>query len=230
MNAMDCQEYYKLLESTYKEPFEQFYSLLTEYNEKVNLTAITERNDVKIKHFLDSVLGEFAFVKGARAVEIGSGGGFPSVPLKIVREDITFTLVESTGKKCEFLREVVDKLGLRGVQVLNIRAEEGGKDAALRERFDVACARAVARLNTLCEYCMPFVRVGGAFVAYKGEAAEEIKEAENAVKVLGGKIEEIREFDLPGGAGRRNVIVIRKVKPTPAQYPRGNGRERKRPL
>ena len=209
---------------------EVYYRFLTEENAKYNLTAITERNEVYIKHFFDSIKPQKYFPPGAKVVELGSGGGFPSVPLKIVREDLNFTLIESTGKKCEYLKHVVDKLGFKDVQVLNIRAEDGGRDKKLRERFDAATARAVARLNTLCEYCLPYVRLGGRFIAYKGDADEEIKESENAVKILGGEIETVEKYDLLEGLGKRTVIVIKKVKETPEKYPRGRGLERKKPL
>ena len=214
----------------FSEKFREFNGILTEFNQKYNLTAISDEKEVYIKHFFDSIQPQKYFPKGAKVVEIGSGGGFPSVPLKIVRDDLSFTLIESTGKKCEYLRHVVDKLGFNGVQVLNIRAEDGGKDKNLREKFDVATARAVARLNTLCEYCLPFVKTGGRFIAYKGDADEEINESLNAIKTLGGEIEKIEKYDLPEGFGKRTVIVIKKVKSTPEKYPRGRGLERKKPL
>ncbi len=210
--------------------FGQFEELLLEYNKKCNLTSITAKNEVFIKHFLDSVAGESLFPLNSKVVEIGSGGGFPSIPLKIIREDLDFTLIESTGKKCVFLNEVVDKLQLDCVQVLNIRAEDGARDKNLREKFDVACARAVAQLNTLCEYCLPYVRIGGCFIAYKGEAENEIQNSLKAVEILGGKIDGVLSFDLPEDGGKRNIIKITKVKPTPQTYPRGQGRERKNPL
>lgn len=227
---MDFNYYNGLINVDYFEKFNQFFEMLTEYNEKYNLTAICDEKSVKIKHFLDSAVGEKFFKKNAEVIEIGSGGGFPSVPLKIIRDDLRFTLVESTGKKCDFLNTVVDKLQLNGVKVLNIRAEDGGKDLNLREKFDVVCARAVARLNVLCEYCMPFIKVGGRFIAYKGDAAEEIEEAKNAINILGGKILLTEKFELPDGAGKRNIVVIEKVKNTSLKYPRGNGKERKSPL
>ncbi len=214
----------------FSEKFELFKEILKEYNKKCNLTAICDEKEVYIKHFFDSIKPQKYFSTGAKVVEIGSGGGFPSVPLKIVREDLNFTLIESTGKKCEYLKHVVDKLGFKDVQVLNIRAEDGGRDKKLRERFDAATARAVARLNTLCEYCLPYVRLGGRFIAYKGDADEEIKESENAVKILGGEIETVEKYDLLEGFGKRTVIVIKKVKETPEKYPRGRGLERKKPL
>lgn len=214
----------------FSEKFELFKVILKEYNKKCNLTAICDEKEVYIKHFFDSIKPQKYFSTGAKVVEIGSGGGFPSVPLKIVREDLNFTLIESTGKKCEYLKHVVDKLGFKDVQVLNIRAEDGGRDKKLRERFDAATARAVARLNTLCEYCLPYVRLGGRFIAYKGDVDEEIKESENAVKILGGEIETVEKYDLLEGFGKRTVIVIKKVKETPEKYPRGRGLERKKPL
>ena len=214
----------------FSEKFSEFNGILTEFNQKYNLTAIEGEKEVYIKHFFDSIQPQKYFPPGAKVVEIGSGGGFPSVPLKIVRDDLSFTLIESTGKKCEYLRHVVDNLGFNGVQVLNIRAEDGGKDKNLREKFDVATARAVARLNTLCEYCLPFVKIGGRFIAYKGDADEEINESLNAIKTLGGEIEKIEKYDLPEGVGKRTVIVIKKVKSTPEKYPRGRGLERKKPL
>lgn len=212
------------------EKFSLFRGLLTEYNKKFNLTAVCDEKGIYLKHFLDSVLGESYFKKGADVVEIGSGGGFPSIPLKIVREDLKFTLIESTGKKCDFLNIVVEKLGLDCVKVLNIRAEDGGRDPLLREKFDICCARAVARLNTLCEYCLPFVKVGGIFIAYKGDCKEEIEESVNAVKILGGKIISTEKYALPQDGDARTLVVIKKVFSTPSAYPRGQGKERKKPL
>lgn len=227
---MDAEKYLKLIESEKKEEFTSFYEMLLSYNKICNLTAITEQKDVLYKHFLDSLAGEELFEDKAKVVEIGSGGGFPSVPLMIVRGDLEFTLIESTGKKCRFLESVVEKLGLNCANVLNIRAEEGAHSENLREKFDIACARAVASLNVLSEYCLPYVRVGGKFIAYKGDADEEIKEGERAIKLLGGEIESIIKYSLPEGAGKRTLISIRKVKSTDEKYPRGHGMERKRPL
>ena len=207
-----------------------FYELLISYNEKVNITAITEREEFFIKHVWDSVAGQAYFEKGARAVEVGSGGGFPSLPLKIVRPDIRFTLIESVGKKCAFLKEATEKLELDGVDVLCMRAEDAGRRPELREKFDVCCARAVARMNTLLEYCAPLVCVGGKFVAYKADAAQEIEEAERAAALLGCRLISCESYALPGGMGERTLAVYKKVKATPSAYPRGNGKERKKPL
>ena len=211
------------------EKFAEFEKILSENNKKFNLTAICDKKEVYIKHFCDSILPESLFPYGAKTVEIGSGGGFPSVPLKIIRPDIDFTLIESTGKKCIHLNEVVDKLGLSGVEIKNIRAEDGAR-SHLRESFDVCTARAVAKLNTLSEYCLPYVKLGGIFIAYKADVAGEIKESVSAVKILGGEIERLFEYRLPEDGGKRVALVIRKIKKTPEKYPRGQGKERKQPL
>lgn len=217
------------MEETYGEEFEKLYTLLTEYNKSVNLTSITEKKEVYLKHFLDSVAGEKYLVRGAEVAEIGSGGGFPSLPLKIVRKDLRFTLVESTGKKCNYLRTCVDKLALDGVKVENMRAEDGGREKKFREKFDAAVARAVAPLNTLCEYCLPYVKTGGVFVAYKGDSGDELKQAERAICLLGGRTKEVETYTLPNG-DQRSLVVVEKVKETPLLYPRGHGKERKSPL
>lgn len=231
MNAQEEQIYLDMIESEkYALKFRTFYDLLCFYNEKFNLTRITDEKESRIKHFYDSICAEKHFKHGAKIAEIGSGAGFPSIPLKIVRDDLSFTLIESVGKKCIFLREVIKELSLSNVDVINIRAEEGGKDSALREKFDVCCARAVARLNTLSEYCVPFVKKGGCFIAYKGDAKEEIIEAENAFAVLGVKTIAVDEYELPFQMGKRTLIVAEKFKHTDGAFPRGNGNERRKPL
>jgi 16S rRNA (guanine527-N7)-methyltransferase len=207
--------------------FEKYYDLLVEYNKRFNLTAITERNEVYLKHFVDSALA-IEFINGGSLIDIGSGGGFPAIPIKIMNPDIELTMLEATGKKCEFLKTVALELGLDGVTVLNGRAEDLAKDVRYRERFDYCTARAVARLNTLSEYCLPFVKVGGSFIALKGDAEEEIREAENAIKVLGGSIKFSKNYLLSGA--KRCIIQIKKIKATDKKYPRGNGKERKNPL
>lgn len=208
------------------EKFEAFSTLLAFYNAKFNLTAITEKREVEIKHFLDSLAGEEFFPFGARAAEVGSGAGFPSIPLMIAREDLAFTLIESTKKKCEFLRTAIKELGLSG-EVVCGRAEELGREDAFREKFDICCARAVAPMPTLAEYCLPLVRRGGLFLAYKGETAEG---GEKAVCAMGGKTEKTINYELPADMGRRNLVLVRKVNHTPARFPRGRGAERKEPI
>ena len=215
------------LSNLQKERFEKYYDLLVFYNQKFNITAITERQEVIKKHFIDSALGVDKIV-GNNLIDVGSGGGFPAIPLKIMKEDIYLTLLEATGKKCEFLKTVVKELSLNNVTVINGRAEDLAKDINFREKFSTCSARAVARLNTLCEYCMPFVQKGGVFLAYKGDAEEELFEAQNAIKVLGGKLKDNTVYDLDGA--KRALISIEKVSLTDKKYPRGNGKERKNPL
>lgn len=229
LTDMEVEFYKEKVFSEKREQFDKLFELLTGYNERYNLTAICDRESVFLKHFLDSAVGEGFLSRGAKVAEIGSGGGFPSVPLKILREDLSFTLIESTGKKCNYLQAVVDNFDFSGVEVKNMRAEDGAKDKSYRERFDFAVARAVARLNTLCEYCMPYVKPGGRFIAWKGDCDEELKEAANAVKVLGGRVEGVERYSLPNG-DKRTLVIINKIANTPEKYPRGNGRERKNPL
>lgn len=212
------------------ERLEKFRKMLLEYNEKYNLTAILEEKDVYYKHFLDSAAGVDLFFENAKVAEIGSGAGFPSMVLKILRDDLSFDLFESVGKKCEFLRAVVENFAFDGVHIYNIRAEDAAKDKNFRESYDIVTARAVARMNTLSEYCLPFVKVGGKFIAYKSGDTTEIKEAETAYKTLGGKLKKIYDYELPEGYGARVLAVVEKVKSTPPKYPRGQGKERKNPL
>ena len=219
-----------LYEGETGEKFSRFYDLLEEWNAKFNLTGIRGREECYIKNFEDSLLGEKFFPRGAVCAEVGSGGGFPSVPLMIARPDLSFTLIESVNKKCAFLRAAVKELSLNA-EVVCGRAEELTRDKKMRERYDVCCARAVARLNTLSEYCLPLVRTGGRFVAYKGSSGEEeAEECAHALSVLGAKECARERFSLPDGAGERVLFVAEKVSHTPAAYPRGNGKERSRPL
>ncbi len=213
---------------THVQKLEKFLNLLKIWNEKFNLTTIKEDKDVEIKHFEDSLSGASLFKENKNVVEIGSGGGFPSIPIMIVREDLNFTLVESVGKKCEFLKEVIKELSLNAV-VLNKRAEDLGKDSLYRENFDIVTARAVANMQTLCEYCLPLIKVGGEFIAYKS-VNDEIKLAKNAIDVLGGKYVGGKTYNLSENQGERIIYVIEKIKNTPPKYPRGNGKERSKPL
>lgn len=227
---METNVYEKIVFEEKREEFEKFRALLLEYNEKYNLTSITEEKDIYYKHFLDSVIGERFFKEGARVCEIGSGAGFPSIPLKIIRPDLKLDLFESVGKKCAFLQAVVDNFQFKDVHIYNIRAEEGAKSVDFREKYDHATARAVARMNTLSEYCLPFVKVGGSFVAYKSGDTTEIDEAKSAYKILGARLKGIETYALPENYGERSIAVIEKIKTTPMKYPRGQGKERKQPL
>jgi 16S rRNA (guanine527-N7)-methyltransferase len=210
------------------ELFEKYYEILVSYNQKVNVTAITEKKDVFIKHFIDSILSTDKLI-GENLLDVGSGGGFPAIPIKIIRDDISVLMLEATNKKCEFLRLVISELGLKNINVICGRAEDLAKNADYREKFDITTARAVARLNTLLEYVLPFNKVGGNFYAFKSLLVEEeIKESQNALKILGGKISEVKNYDLY--ENKRSIVIINKEKSTPIKYPRGNGKERKNPL
>ena len=224
-----CTPLLESIQGEYREKFAAFYTLLVDCNQKYNLTSVVEERDVLYKHFLDSVMGERFFPARASVAEVGSGAGFPSIPLKIVRDDLSFTLFESVGKKCDFLRAATKELRFSDMEVQKLRAEDAAR-GEFREKFDVCCARAVARLNTLAEYCLPLVNTGGRFIAYKGSAEEEVEEAKNAIAILGGEIEERFSFSLPEGYGERTIVVIKKKKPTPAKYPRGRGKERSDPI
>ena len=211
------------------EKLEEFKNLLLFWNKKFNLTTITDDLGIEIKHFEDSLLNESYFFKNANVCEIGSGGGFPSIPLMCLRKDLKFTLFESVGKKCTFLNEVINNLKLNA-EVINARAEDAGKNPIYRESFDIVTARAVARLNTLSEYCIPLIKKEGLFIAYKGEKNGEEKEALNAIKTLGGTLIKSDFYNLSYDMGERSVFIIKKVISTPEKYPRGNGKERSKPL
>lgn len=221
------KEYGLDIDENIKSLFKSYYSLLLEYNSRFNITAITDEREVVIKHFIDSALG-VELLKGETLADVGSGGGFPAIPLKILKPELKVTLIEATEKKCEFLKTVADTLGLKNITVLCGRAEEFAKKSEYREKFDICTARAVARLNILSEYCLPFVKKGGIFLAYKGDADEEARDSENAVKILGGKIITHDKYVLDGA--KRSLIVIEKQKNTDAKYPRGNARIKNKPL
>lgn len=209
------------------ELFEKYYSLLTKWNEKINLTAITEKEEVFLKHFEDSLIGEKFIKKGSTVIDIGTGAGFPSLPIKIVREDIDLTLNDCLNKRLIFLNEVIKELGLKKVRTLHSRAE----DLKREEKYDYAVSRAVARLSTLCEYCMPFVKVGGYFISYKAnDCEEEIEEAKKAIQILGGEIEEIKEIKLSDESIVRKLIFIKKIKDCDKKYPRGKNLPKTKPI
>lgn len=226
----EFEKYSIVLTEEKQEMFLIFLNTLKEYNEKFNITSIKEDNQIIEKHFIDSLMGEKCFLNGASVVEIGSGGGFPSIPLKIMREDLSFTLVESTGKKCTFLNEVKKRLGFKNFEVLNARCEDLSVKKEYRENFTHATARAVARLNTLCEYCLPFVKVGGSFLPYKSDDEEEFKEAKKAIDLLGGSFNKKITYSIQGSMDKRCVYEIDKIKNTPDKYPRRNGKERSKPI
>ncbi|MBN2048485.1 MAG: 16S rRNA (guanine(527)-N(7))-methyltransferase RsmG [Anaerolineaceae bacterium] len=207
--------------------------LLIEWNEKINLTAITDVDDIRKKHFLDS-LSTVALVKKhppKRLVDVGTGAGFPGLVIKIMLPEMQLTLVESVGKKVTFCQMVADELGLENVSALSIRAEDLGRDAAHREQYDWAVARAVANLPTLVEYLLPLVRVGGKVLAQKGETGPaEAQKAEKAIKLLGGHLDRLHHITLPGVVEERYLVEINKVAITPNKYPRRVGIPSKKPL
>ncbi len=215
--------------------FETFYRLLIEWNARFNLTSITEYDEVQVKHFLDSLSLVRALpnksLEGAELMDIGAGAGFPGVPLAIAFPRLQVTLLEATGKKVRFLDEAVRALSLENVSAIKGRAEELGHDAAHREQYDLVVARAVAHLRTLVEYTLPFARVGGIFVAYKGAGADhETYAAAHAIQVFGGQVRELIPIELPGIEDTRQLVVIDKVAPTPNLYPRRSGLPEKKPL
>ncbi len=208
----------------------RFCALLLEKNKAFNLTAIREEREVFEKHFADSLKGSFLFEEEKRILEIGSGGGFPSVPLKISNEKLDFTLLEATGKKCEFLKEVKRAFGFEKFEVVNARAEEYAKTSA-RQSFDIVTARAVASLNVLCELCLPFLKVGGIAVFYKQKSQEELDEGKNAIKLLGGKIDKIFDYSLASSPeNERWLVVVKKIGDTSEKYPREYKKISKSPL
>ncbi len=213
--------------------FEKYFELLLDWNEKINLTAITEEYDVVTKHFLDSLMCVKSDVlsDGASVIDVGTGAGFPAIPLKIANSGLKVTLLDSLAKRLNFLNEVIAELELTDITTVHARAEDGGRDAALREKFDVAVSRAVANLSTLSELCLPFVKVGGYFVSMKGpNAEEEIATAKNAIKILGGKIERVVPYDIPTTDLQHNLVIIKKVAPIPQKYPRSAPKPAKTPL
>ena len=211
--------------------FTRYYELLVETNKVMNLTAITEPEEVAVKHMVDSLLAYEDGMQGKTLVDVGTGAGFPGVPLKIYCPSLKVTLVDSLGKRLRFLQQVIDELGLKGIRCEHLRAEDAGRSKKHREQYDYVTARAVARLSVLSEYCLPLAKKGGQFIALKGSRfAEEIEEGEAAVKILGGKIISAEPVKLPGLDDGRAIIKIAKIKATPAQYPRKAGTPEKQPL
>ena len=208
-----------------KSAFDCYYELLVFWNERFNLTAITEKDEVEVKHFIDSLSSVDLISENASLLDIGSGAGFPSLPLKIVRPDITLTMVDSVNKKVGFLNEVVKRLNLEGAIAIHSRAEDLDKD----KKYDFVVSRAVASLSTLLEYCLPFVKEGGYLIAYKSEKTdEEILESKNALTILGGTIDKV--VDKSHNGLNRKLIVVKKIAPTPKKYPRGKNLPRVKPL
>ncbi len=252
------------INDTQWEQFNEYFRTLIEWNEFMNLTAITEREEVFIKHFADSVAIKQAIVDiseedksfvnisrknsnfvdnfkekeefedilaGASIIDVGTGAGFPGIPIKIAFSDTKVMLLDSLNKRVKFLNEVINRLQLTDIEAVHSRAEEGARKPELREAYDIGVSRAVANLSTLSEYVLPFIKVGGYFAAYKsGEIDEEVKEASNAVKMLGGDISRVYKFMLPDTDIDRSIVFIKKVKNTSKKYPRKAGLPSKEPL
>jgi 16S rRNA (guanine527-N7)-methyltransferase len=228
-----AQEFGLVLTSDQQTAFDLYYHELIDWNACINLTSITEHDQVVVKHFLDSlsiapILRPLA--SAARLIDIGAGAGFPGIPLKIAFPDLRLTLLETTGKKVEFLKHVIARLQLRDAIAIQARAEDAGRSPDHREQYDVAVARAVANMATLAEYALPFVRKGGVFIAQKGvDVDEELKQAACALKELGGRVRETVPVQLPG-LEPRHLIVVEKTAPTPDKYPRRAGIPERKPL
>ena len=217
------------LEEKQIENFYKYMNLLLEWNEKMNLTAIIEPNGVILKHFVDSLTISNLIEKGQNVIDVGTGAGFPGIPLSIVNNE-NITLLDSLNKRIIFLEEVINKLELKNIKAVHARVEEFAKNKKEREMYDVATSRAVAPLNVLLEYLLPLVKVGGKCICMKGSNTEEIDEAKNALKVLGGEIEKIKKIILPESDIIRNIIIVKKVKETPLKYPRKPGTPSKEPI
>lgn len=229
MNKAKFEECGIVLSDEQASQLDSLAGYMVEYNKNVNLTRITEPEEIEEKHYIDSILPltMIDVPRGTNVIDVGAGAGFPSLPMKIYRPDLKFTLLDSSNKRITYLDSACKMLGFE-CETLHSRGEEAGKDPKYREKYGLAVARAVAALNVLCEYCLPFVKVGGTFAALKGEK-DETEEAEAAIKKLGGEITEIKRYSLPGG-DKRTLVVIKKVSPTPAQYPRVSAKIAKKPL
>ena len=222
---------YMDIDNVSAEKFAVYMELLREWNEKINLTAITDEEGILVKHFFDSCsISEFVD-NNSKIIDVGTGAGFPGLPLKIVNDTLNLTLVDSLNKRINFLNEVKNKLGLKNVETVHGRAEDVGIDNTFREKYDFAVSRAVAELRILVEYLLPLVKVGGKVIAMKGpNIDEEVENAKKAVKLLGGEIERIESFRLGNTDNERTVIIIKKIKNTESKYPRKAGIPRKNPL
>lgn len=232
LNEASNNEGLELNEDKYNK-FIKYKELIKEWNEKVNLTAITEDDEIIQKHFIDSIkVFKCEELKNARKIiDIGTGGGFPGIPMKIINPASKIVLLDSLNKRINFLNEVIRELGLENIDTIHGRAEDFAQEAKYREKFDAAVSRAVANLAVLSEFCLPYVKVGGYFVALKGPAIdEEMKNAKNAIKLLGGEVERILKVDIEGSDLNHNLVVIKKIKETPKKYPRKAGMVTKNPL
>lgn len=213
--------------------FERLKELLIEWNEKINLTSITEPDEVDIKHFVDSAtcLASGYIKDGNEVIDVGTGAGFPGLPVKILSDGLHITLLDSLNKRIKYLEDVVSKLDLQDIKLVHARAEDGGVNELYREKYDIALSRAVATMNVLCEYCLPFVKVGGYFICQKGPSyKEELDNAAKAIEILGGRIKEVKSYKLADSDIIHYVIIIEKIRQTPPKYPRKAGKPAAEPI
>lgn len=210
--------------------FMNYKKMLIETNKYMNLTAIVEDKEVILKHFIDSLTINKYIGNNSSLIDVGTGAGFPGIPIKIIRDDVDVTLLDSLNKRLKFLNEVIKELGLKKIKTVHGRAEDLAHQVEFREKFDHVTARAVANLSTLAEFCLPFVKVGGCFICMKGTLSEELDEAKKAIDILGGEIVSVDRFLLPGTDIERNIVVIEKKKETANKYPRKAGTPAKEPI
>ena len=228
-----CDMFHVKLSDGQVDQFNRYYELLVKKNEVMNLTAITDYHEVCLKHFADSIsLSQYYDMSSVDSlIDVGTGAGFPGIPLKILFPHLNVTLLDSLNKRLLFLEDVIDELDLDNIKTVHSRAEEAGRMKNLREHYDLCVSRAVANLSTLSEYCLPLVKVGGIFISYKaGEVEDEINSAKHAIKKLGGKIKSVEEFSLPDSDISRSFVIIEKVNETSNLYPRKPGTPNKKPL
>ena len=238
---MDLNEFNKIFESECiknnieydikkSEQLYNYMKVILEWNEKINLTAITDEKMFIVKHFIDSLAVQALVENKKRILDIGTGAGFPGIPLKIYNENTEFTLIDSVNKKIMVVNDVIDKLQLKNIEALHIRAEELAKKNNYRESFDIVTTRAVSNLATISEYMLPFIKIGGKAICLKGPNVEqELEESRNAIKILGGEIEKIEKISIDDEF-ERNIVIIKKIKETDKKYPRGQGKPAKEPI
>ncbi len=219
-----------IIEEKQIEQFYEYMNLLLEWNEKINLTAITEPKEIILKHFIDSLTIQKYIQEGQKVIDVGTGAGFPGIPLSILKQQTEITLLDSLNKRINFLNEIVSSLQIKNIRTVHARVEEFANNKKERESYDIATSRAVAPLSVLLEYLLPLVKVGGFCICMKGSNIEEIKEAEKALEILGGEIEKIENINLPDSDIQRNIIIVKKSKQTPSKYPRKPGTPSKEPI
>lgn len=227
---MKVGDFYKINEFQEKQ-FAEYMDLLIDWNAKINLTSITDKDEIIIKHFIDSITINKYIGKNSKVIDVGTGAGFPGIPIKIYDDSLNVTLLDSLNKRINFLNEVINNLELEKIEAIHGRAEDVARDSKYRENYDYVTSRAVANLSTLLEYVMPFIKIGGKCICMKGpNIYDELDNAKNAINTLGGKVEKIEEFLLPNTDIKRSIVIIKKVGKTSDKYPRNAGIPAKKPL